>query len=121
VSRFISLTDDRKAVVRIINDRVDHALPASGMNSLIMKVTVRGEDGRAVEEVERVFGSKEWIPGYLDFRPFLRVTKIPYGKARDVVVDVPSGHGEVSAEFRYRDWWTLTDRDMVIGEIARAY
>jgi nitrate/TMAO reductase-like tetraheme cytochrome c subunit len=117
----IGLTGDRKAVVRITNDRVGHALPASGMNSLIVKVTVRGEDGRAVEAVERAFGSKEWIPGYLDFRPFLTVTKIPYGETRDVVVDLPSGHGEVTAEFRYRDWWTLADRDTVIGEIARAY
>ena len=117
----ISLTGDHKAVVRIINDRIGHALPASGMNSLIVKVTLRGEDGRPVEVVERAFGSKEWIPGYLDFRPFLNVTKIPYGEARDVVVDLPSGHGEVTAEFSYRDWWTLTDRDTLIGEIARAY
>jgi len=74
----LMLTDDDKALVRIINDRVGHSLPAGGMNSLVVRVAVRAGDGRTVEEVERAFGSKEWIPGYLDFWPFRQITKIPY-------------------------------------------
>jgi hypothetical protein len=117
----IVLTEDRQAVVRIVNDRVGHGFPAAGMNSLIVKVTVRGQDGRTVEEVERAFGSREWIPGYLDFWPFLEVTKIPSGEKRDIVVDLPSGHGEVSADFRYRDWWPVTNQDRAIGQLSKSY
>lgn len=117
----IVLTDDRKAVVRIVNDRVGHSFPASGMNFLVVRVTVHDQEGRTVREVRREFGTKEWFPEYLDFWPFLKVTKIPYGESREIPVALPFGHGRVSAEFRYRDWATITDRDMVIGSLTRPY
>lgn len=111
---------DRTALVRIINDRVGHALPAAGMNELIVDVTARGTDGR-VAKVERAFGTRELIPGYLDFWPFRQVTKIPPGETRDVLVKLPSDKGEVSAEFRYRDWWAVTNQDKIIRTLVEAY
>jgi hypothetical protein len=117
----ILLTGDRRAVVRITNDRVGHPFPASGMNWLIVRAQVRDEGGRVVDEVERGFGSREWIPGYLDFWPFLHVSKIPYGEARDIPLRLPPGHGLVSAEFRYRDWFMVKDRDIVFAKVVHAF
>ena len=47
------------------------------------------------------------------------MTKIPYGESRDIVVAVPRDHGQVTAEFRYRDWWTIRDQDVVVGSIVK--
>jgi len=116
----IILDGARTAVVRIVNDRVGHDLPGSGMNELIVRVTARGADG-AVAQVERAFGTREWIPGYLDFWPFKRVTRIPPGERRDVVIALPSDRGTVSAEFRYRDWWALTNQDRIIHTLQAPY
>jgi hypothetical protein len=116
----IVLNGDRTAAVRIVNDRVGHAFPASGMNQLVVKVSARGANG-AVAEVERSFGSKEFIPGYLDFWPFRVVTKIPAGEGRDVTITLPSDHGEVSATFLYRDWFAITGQDRIIDRITQAY
>jgi hypothetical protein len=115
------LMEDGKAIVRIVNDRVGHALPASGMNWLLVAIRVHDETGRVSRALERGFGSREWIPGYLDFWPFLLITKIPYGETRDVAVDLPSAHGRVSAEFRYRDWFALKDRDLVFARLTKAF
>lgn len=45
--------------------------------------------------------------------------------AREVVPDIPvalpSPHGEIAAEFRYRDWWALTNADVVIRTLKRTY
>ena len=112
--------DDRTAVVRVINDRVGHAFPGSGMNLLVVKVSARGANG-SVAEVERCFGSKEFIPGYLDFWPFREVTKIPAGESRDVTIRLPSAHGEISAAFLYRDWFAITGQDRPIDRITQAY
>lgn len=111
---------NRAAAVRIINNRVGHAFPGSGMNELIVKVTARGQGGTTAG-AERAFGTREWIPGYLDFWPFRRVTTIPPGEHRQVVVRLPSDHGEVSAEFRYRDWWALTGQDKLIRTLVARY
>jgi len=91
------------------------------MNFLVVKVTVHDQEGQTVREAQREFGTTERFPEYLDFWPFLKVTKIPYGESREIPVALPSGHGRVSAEFRYRDWATITDRDMVIGSLTRPY
>lgn len=117
----IDVATPGKAVVSIVNDRVGHSFPAAGTNSLIVRVTVRNETGTVVEEVERDFGTREWIPGYLDFWPFVRVTKIPAGEERAIAVRVPSGHGTISAEFRYRDWFAITDSDLVFARIVETY
>ncbi|MBI2752044.1 MAG: hypothetical protein HYX46_00775 [Betaproteobacteria bacterium] len=117
----ILLTDGRQAVVRIVNDRVGHSFPASGMNFLFVRVTVHDQSGRLVREVEREFGTTERLPGFLDFWPFLQVTKIPSGASRDIAVELPSGRGRVAAEFRYRDWATIVDRDRVIGTITTPF
>jgi hypothetical protein len=115
------LMEGDTAIVRITNDRVGHALPASGMNWLLVRVAVRDETGRLLDEAEGAFGSREWIPGYLDFWPFLKTTKIPFGESRDIVVGLPPGHGHVSAEFRYRDWFTVKDKDVVFATTTSAY
>ncbi len=117
----IRITPEREAVVTIVNDRVGHSLPASGTNWLLVRVTVRDGMGRVLEETERGFGTREWLPGYLDFWPFVHVSKIPYGETRDVVVDLPRGRGTVLAEFRYRDWFAVKDRDLVLDTIVTAY
>jgi len=111
----------QSAVVRITNDRVGHSLPASGMNALIVRVAVRDETGRTVAATERRFGTRELVPGYLDFWPFQAVSKIPYGESREVVVGLPPGGGRVIAEFRYRDWFALRDRDVPIATLSRTY
>jgi hypothetical protein len=115
------LMDDGRAIVRITNDRVGHSLPASGMNWLLVKVTARDETGRRLEEAEGAFGTREWVPGYLDFWPFLHVTKIPHGESRDIVVELPPVHGHVVAEFRYRDWFAVKDRDVVFARVTKPY
>lgn len=117
----IELPGDGSAVIRIVNDRVGHSFPAAGTNSLIVKVVVRDGRGKTVRDEERAFGTTERLPGYLDFWPFLQVTKIPGGEARAIKVALPPGHGRVSAEFRYRDWFTLTDRDLTIATLSREF
>lgn len=121
VNGSIVLSENRTAVVRIVNDRVGHALPAAGMNVLVVRVTVHDQEGRTVREVARELGTKERFPEYLDFWPFLTVTKIPHGESREIAIELPAGHGRVAAEFRYRDWATITDRDIVIGRITRGF
>lgn len=116
----IEVGSNRSADVRIINDRVGHAFPGSGMNELIVHVTARGRDG-SIAEAEEAFGTRELVPGYLDFWPFRSVTKIPPGEARLISVSLPSEHGEVVAEFRYRDWWALTSADVAIQTLKRSY
>jgi len=115
------VTETREAIVRITNDRMGHSFPASGMNSLIVDVAVQNESKQAVMTVRRTFGTRELIPGYLDFWPFAKVSKIPYGESRELRVELPTGHGVVSAEFRYRDWFALRDRDLTFARIEKAY
>lgn len=117
----ITLTDGRRAVVRVTNDRVGHSFPASGMNWLFVRVQARDDGGHLVHEVERSFGSREVLPGYLDFWPFRASTKIPPGESRDISIELPSAGGTVSAEFRYRDWFAITDEDTVFAKITKAY
>jgi nitrate/TMAO reductase-like tetraheme cytochrome c subunit len=117
----IVLAEDKQAIVRIVNDRVGHSFPAAGTNWLLVRVTVEDEEGRVVEEKERGFGTREWIPGYLDFWPFVKVSKIHHGEQRDIAVQLPSTHGQVSAEFRYRDWFAVTDKDLVFATITKKY
>jgi nitrate/TMAO reductase-like tetraheme cytochrome c subunit len=111
----------RSAVVRVTNDRVGHSLPASGMNTLIVRVEVRNEAERTVAMTERHFGTRELVPGYLDFWPFQMVSKIPYGESREVAVALPPGEGRIVAEFRYRDWFAVRDRDVPIATLSRRY
>lgn len=117
----VGITADGRAMIRLVNDRVGHSFPAAGTNSLVVKVAVRDRKGNVVRAVDREFGTQERLPGYLDFWPFLRVSKIPYGATREIVVSLPPGPGSVTAEFRYRDWATITDRDALIGTITRRY
>jgi hypothetical protein len=117
----ILFPDEGTAVVRITNDRVGHSLPASGMNWLLVKVQVHDEAGGLVQEVKQGFGSREILPGVLNFWPFMEITKIPYGETREIPVDLPPGRGLVSAEFRYRDWGDEQDQDVVFETMARAY
>ncbi|MDH4259875.1 MAG: cytochrome c family protein [Gammaproteobacteria bacterium] len=114
-------TTDGKAMVRLVNDRVGHSFPAAGMNSLVVNVTVHDQEGRVVQVVHREFGTKERLPEYLDFWPFLRVSKIPYGASREITIRLPPGPGFVTADFLYRDWVTITDRDTLIERITKRY
>jgi hypothetical protein len=64
---------------------------------------------------------KELLPGYLDFWPFLQDSRIPDGESRDIRVELPSDHGLVSVEFRYRDFFGVENRDIVFSTMAKAY
>lgn len=121
ISALVALDESGIARVTISNEGAGHSVPASGMNSLIVAVAVRDEAGEIVERVERTYGTREWIPGYLDFWPFLKVSKIPSGEAREIVVDIPSGHGTIAVELRYRDWPTVTDQDIVFLSLEEIY
>ena len=121
VSAVVALEENGIARVTISNDGAGHSVPASGMNSLIVNVAVHDEAGEIVERIERSYGTREWIPGYLDFWPFLKVTKIPSGETREIVVELPSGHGTVAVELRYRDWPTITDQDVVFLSLRELY
>lgn len=112
---------DRRAVVRVTNDRTGHAFPASGMNSLIVTAIVLDARGRQVDRSERTFGSREWIPGYLDFWPFLQVSKIPHGETREIQLPLREARGAVLAEFRYRDWFAITDDDLLFARLRRSF
>lgn len=117
----IEIRNSGLGVVRVTNDRTGHSFPASGMNSLIVRVLVLDENGRELERGERVFGTREWIPGYLDFWPFLRVSKIPHGESREVHLQLPETRGSLVAEFRYRDWFAITDDDLVFARMVRSF
>ncbi len=117
----LSFPDGKTAVVRIVNDRVGHALPASGQNYLLLNVKIHNQAGQLLEDVERGFGLRELIPGYLDFWPFLEDSRIPDGESRHIRVELPSDHGVVSVEFRYRDFFSVKNRDLVFSTMAEAY
>ncbi len=117
----IVVTEDRKAVVRVINDRVGHDFPAAGTNSLIVKIIAEDESGQILAEKEHRFGTRELIPGYLDFWPFLRVSRIPAGERRDIVLRLPATPGKITAEFSYRDWFAITDKDVLFASMTRNY
>jgi len=117
----IRIAGDRTAIVRVTNTGAGHSFPAAGTNWLIVKLQVRDAAGQTVGEAERRFGTKEWIPGYLDFWPFLQVTKIPHGESREVALGLPAGQGTIAAELRYRDWFALTDQDIVFATLTETY
>lgn len=110
-----------KATVRITNTGAGHSFPAAGTNWFFVNVTVENEAGVVLAEKERGFGTREWIPGYLDFWPFAKVTRIPYGESREIDVDLPSEHGRINVELRYRDWFMVKNQDVVFGSLTQAY
>jgi hypothetical protein len=117
----ITVHDGDRATVRITNNGAGHSVPAAGTNWLFVNVTVRDAEGVVRQEQERRFGTREWIPGYLDFWPFLKVTKIPHGASRAIDVDLPSDHGSIVVELRYRDWFMQKDQDIVFASASEAY
>lgn len=117
----LDLEEGRVAVARIVNDRVGHALPAGGMNWVLLQLRASDASGAVVAETERGFGTIEWLPGYLDFPPFRVVTRIPPGEARELRLPLPHGRGTVRAEVRYRDWFAVRDRDRVVAAMERRY
>lgn len=117
----ISVRDDGSATVRITNSGAGHSVPAAGTNWLFVNVKVRDAEGILIEEQEREFGTREWIPGYLDFWPFHKVSRIPHGESREIDLDLPAQHGSILVELRYRDWFMLQDQDIVFATFAQAY
>ncbi len=93
----------------------------AGMNSLIVDLKVRDAAGAVVEQTERVFGTRELLPGYLDFWPFMVVGKIPAGESRELAISLPEGAGTVEAEIRYRDWFAIDDQDLTIATLSESY
>lgn len=121
LNTYIDIDGERRAIVRITNSGAGHSVPAAGTNWLFVDVTVKNDAGKILREQERRFGTREWVPGYLDFWPFLKVTRIPHGESRTIEIDLPTDHGSISVELRYRDWFMLNDRDIVFSTMTKGF
>ena len=117
----ISVDDSGNATIRVTNIGAGHSFPAAGTNWFFVNVKVANDAGVVLDENERGFGTREWIPGYLNFWPFAIVTRIPYGESRQIDVDLPSEHGRISVELRYRDWFMVKNQDIVFATLTKAY
>ena len=121
VDASIQLGNNGNATVSVTNHGAGHSFPAAGTNMFFVHVTVQDQTGQVVKVKEQSFGTREWIPGYLDFWPFMKITKIPHGATREVEIELPSDHGRISVELRYRDWFMLKDDDIVFATLTKTY
>ena len=101
VNASLAITADRRARFHITNDRVGHYFPSGG-NWLSVRLRAHDKAGRMLREQFAVFGKDE--PLLLDFWPFNRDRRLASGEERDVLFELPDGHGTVEAVVRYHDW-----------------
>jgi hypothetical protein len=111
----LTVTADRQARLRIVNDRVGHDLPSGG-NFLVIDFSARDAGGRLLAERRALIGRDEGL--LLDFWPFASDSRIAYGEQRDLLFDLPSGHGEVRAIVRYHDWMKVNP---VVATLQESY
>jgi hypothetical protein len=97
----LDLTPDRRARLRITNDRVGHYFPSGG-NWLSVRLEARDGAGRVLAGHVEAFGREEAL--VLDFWPFNEDARIPPGEGREVRLSLPDGHGTVRATVGYHDW-----------------
>lgn len=101
VNAVLAVTADRRARLRIVNDRVGHYLPSGG-NWLFVDFTAHDAAGRELKTERVGIGRDEAL--LLDFWPFARDRRIAFGEQRDLFFGLPEGHGTVEATVRYHDW-----------------
>jgi cytochrome c551/c552 len=97
----LAVTADRRARFRITNDRVGHFLPSGG-NWLSVEFKAFDASGRMLSRRLEGFGKDEAL--LLDFWPFNRDTRIPFGEQKEILFPLPDSHGTVEAVVRYHDW-----------------
>jgi hypothetical protein len=101
VDATLDFTPDRRARLRITNDRVGHYFPSGG-NWLSVRLQARDAAGRVLADQVEVFGREEAL--VLDFWPFNKDARIAPGEGREVRLSLPDGHGTVRATVSYHDW-----------------
>ena len=101
VNAALAVTADRRARLRILNDRVGHYLPSGG-NWLFVDFAAHDAAGRELKTERFGIGRDEAL--LLDFWPFARDRRIAFGEQRDLFFGLPEGHGTVEATVRYHDW-----------------
>ena len=101
VNASLAITGDRKARLRITNDRVGHFFPSGG-NWLSIQLKAYDASGRALSERIEAFGKEE--PLLLDVWPFNLDRRIAHGERKEILFSLPEGHGTVEAVIRYHDW-----------------
>lgn len=101
VNASLDVTPDRRARLRIRNDRVGHYLPSGGN---WLSVRFEAYDGSGQRRAERVegFGREEAL--VLDFWPFNTDTRIAFGEEKEAWFPLPEGDGTVVESVRYHDW-----------------
>lgn len=97
----LEIGPDRKAHVRIVNDRVGHLYPSGG-NWVSVRLTARDDSGLTRAEVMEAFGKEEAL--VLDFWPFNIDRRLRFGERKEFVLALPDGHGTVEAVVRYHKW-----------------
>jgi hypothetical protein len=101
VNASLQVTADRRARLRITNDRVGHYLPSGG-NWLSVELKAFDTSGRLLKRRLEGFGKDEAL--LLDFWPFNQDRRIAYGGRKEILFPLPDGHGTVEAVIRYHDW-----------------
>lgn len=97
----LDVTPDRRARFRITNDRVGHYFPSGG-NWLSVRLEARDATGGLVAERLAAFGREEAL--VLDFWPFNEDVRIASDERREILLELPAGHGMVRAAVNYHDW-----------------
>jgi len=65
------------------------------MNARAVRAPMRDERGKAIEQSEQIFLSRQLIAGYLAFWPFGEDTNIPAGESRKIDVPLPLVPGAI--------------------------
>lgn len=97
----LDLVEGRKARLRIVNDRVGHFFPSGG-NWVFVRLSARDPIGRTRAEKFVGIGREEAL--ILDFWPFASDRRLGVDESRDIVLDLPEGHGTIEADVRYHDF-----------------
>jgi len=110
----MAFSSDRRARLRILNDRVGHYFPSGG-NWVSVKIIASDDSGRILKEQVEFFGRHE--DPFFDFWPLKSDTRLESGGEREILFPLPEGHGTVEATVRYHDWgkirptiWAMKER-----------
>jgi hypothetical protein len=104
VNATLTVTADRQARLRIVNDRVGHFFPSGG-NWLLVAFRAYDASGKAVRERREGLGREEAL--LLDVWPFASDRRIAPGELREIRFPLPGGPGRVEVTVRYHDWMRM--------------
>lgn len=113
VNASLAIGVDGRARFRLTNDRVGHYFPSGG-NWLSVQLEARDGTGRVLGKQVGIFGKEE--PLLLDFWPFNTDRRLASGEARDILFQLPDGHGTVRAVVRYHDWMRTKTTILTVEE-----